>query len=146
MLFTINRGNVPDCPYRQEDIVHFMTTTNAIIEAGLSFVFYDYNATLGIATCYNEIGELAKIDWPIFFETPTIDGYCRYWHSVLDRPRYILRMETRQAEFLVHGAVPLRLFVGVGTFDEQKAAEVRAALDAAGLTLPVKAKPGWYYD
>jgi ssDNA thymidine ADP-ribosyltransferase, DarT len=54
-------------------------------------------------------------------------------------------METRQAEFLVHGAVPLKLFVGVGTYNEYKAAEVRAIFQGAGVRCPVKAKSGWYY-
>jgi hypothetical protein len=145
MLFTINNGNVPDCPYRQEDIVHFIASANDIIAEGFPYVFYDYNATLDIATPHNDLASLPNIDWPIFFEDPRIDGYCRYWHSVRDKPRYVLRMETRQAEFLIHGAVPLRLMLGVGTCNEAKANEVRAIFAAANVQCAVKAKPGWYY-
>jgi hypothetical protein len=145
MLYTINNGNVPDCPHRQHDIVHFMTTVETVISNKLSYIFYDYNATLGIATCYNDIRDLDKIDWDLFREAPRIDGYCKYWHSVVNNPRYILRQETRQAEFLVHKSVPLQLIIRVGVYNEAKAAEVIKIFENAGIELPIEAKPGWYF-
>jgi hypothetical protein len=53
MLMAINGGKVEGCTYRQHDIVHFETTVEAIVDKGLAFVFYDYNATLDFATCYS---------------------------------------------------------------------------------------------
>lgn len=145
MLGAINVGKVPGCEHRQDSIVHFMISLDAVVKAGLPFVFYNYNATLGIAECFNELVDLDKIDWPLFFESPRIAGYCKYWNSRIDNPRYALRMETRQAELLVHEAVPLSLVGGIGTYNDAKAEEVRAVLDGAGVELPVKAKPGWYF-
>ena len=145
MLFTINVGNVDGCSHRQQDIVHLATTVFAVCEAHLKFIFYNYNATLSIAECFDDLADLDKIDWPLFFEEPTIDGYCKYWHSRLDPPEHALRMETRQAEFLVHREVPLEAFECIGVIDESKADEVRAILDAAGIDLPVAVKPGWYF-
>ena len=145
MLFTINRGNVPDCPHRQEDIIHLMTTVEAISDAGLRSVFFNYNATLDIAECFNNLNDLDRIDWDLFFEAPQIEGYCRYWHSRMDNARYVRRMETRQAEFLVHERVPLDLIRGIGTYDEEKADEVRRILAAANVQLPVRMKSGWYF-
>jgi hypothetical protein len=145
MLFTINEGNVPDCPYRQQDIVHFVTTVEAVKSNELAFVFYDYNATLSIATCYNDLKDISKIDWSLFHENPCLDGYCRFWHSRMDNPRYVLRRETRQAEFLVHTKFPLKLMTMVGAYDEAKAAEVRRIFDEAGVRLQVEAKPAWYF-
>lgn len=78
MLRTIEGGNVDDCPYRQKDIVHFESTVEAVTANGLHYVFYDYNATLDIATCYSYVKHLAKIDWPLFHESPCLDGYCQY--------------------------------------------------------------------
>jgi hypothetical protein len=46
MLRTIDGGNVENCPYCQADIAHLVTTVDAIVESGLPYVFYDYNATL----------------------------------------------------------------------------------------------------
>lgn len=145
MLFTINNGNVPDCPYRQPDIVHFVTTVETIAENELPFVFYDYNATLTIATCYSDLKDLDKIDWALFYENPCLDGYCKYWNSRRDVPKYFLRQETRQAEFLVHTRVPLKLMAMVGAYNEEKAAEVRHIFEDADLELKVQAKPAWYF-
>ena len=145
MLFTINKGNVADCPYRQQDIVHFMTTVEAVIADQLPYVFYDYNATLSIATCYSHVKNLDKIDWDLIHELPCMDGYCRYWHSILGNPRYILRQRTRQAEFLVHKSVPLKLIAMVGAFNEAKAEQVREIFEEAGIELQVQAKPEWYF-
>ena len=145
MLFTINKGNVPDCSHRQEDIVHFITTAESTDDAGLSSVFFNYNATLDIAECFNDLDDLDQIDWDLFFEFPRIDGYCRYWHSRMDNPRYVRRMETRQAEFLVHERVPLDLIGGIGTYDQEKADEVQRILADADVELPVQVKSGWYF-
>ncbi|NDB70781.1 MAG: DUF4433 domain-containing protein, partial [Methylocystaceae bacterium] len=66
MLFTINQGNVAGCNHRQQDIAHLVTTIDAVVAANLSYVFYDFNATLGFATCFSQLQDLAKIDWPLF--------------------------------------------------------------------------------
>ena len=145
MLFTINNGNVPDCPHRQPDIVHLVTTVETITENELPFVFYDYNATLSIATCYNDLTDLKRINWPLFYESPCLDGYCKYWNSRRDIPKYFLRQETRQAEFLVHRKVPLKLITMVAAYNEEKVAEVRQIFEGAGIELPVQAKSAWYF-
>jgi hypothetical protein len=143
MLYTINQGNMDGCPHRQPDIVHLVTTVEAVSEAGLRFVFYNYNATLDFADCFNDLDELDQIDWPLFFDEPKIDGFCKFFHNVRDKPKYAQRMETRQAEFLVHETVPLSLLEGIGVCNEAKAEEVREIL--GDLQLPVRARPGWYF-
>lgn len=145
MLMAINEGRVDGCDYRQPDIVHFATTVEAIVEAGLAFVFYDHNATLDFADCYNDLDDLDNIDWKLFYESPRRDGYCAYWFSTANNPRYIRRMETRQAEFLVHQGVPLDLVDCIGVYSETKAAEVRDILHKTGTRIPVEVKTDWYY-
>jgi len=145
MLLTINSGNVHGCAHRQEDIVHFMIKLDDIVKNDLIFVFFNYNATIVIAECFDDLADMDKIDWPLFFETPKIDGYCMYWKSRLDPPHHARRMETRQAEFLVYESVPLSLVSGIGTYNQAKADQVRDILTTAGVDLPVKAKPVWYY-
>jgi hypothetical protein len=146
MLMAVNGGRVEGCPHRQEDIVHFVTTVEAIVTEDLPYVFYDYNATLSIATCYSQLRDLDKIDWELFHEAPRMDGYCKYWNSRVDNPRYIRRKETRQAEFLVHKSVPLNLMETVGVYSASKAAEVREIFDEAGVELQVEVKSAWYYQ
>lgn len=145
MLFTINEGNVPDCPHRQQDIIHLVTSVDAVISSGLPYVFYNYNATLDIANCYNNVKHLDEIDWDLFHETPRLDGYCKYWNSVLSNPRYVLRQETRQAEFLIYGSVPLKVIAVVGAYDKTKVDQVREILDGTGVDLEVEDKPDWYF-
>ena len=145
MLMAINGGRVENCPYRQADIAHLVTTVEAIVESGLPYVFYDYNATLDIATCYSDLKDLNKIDWPLFYEQPRMDGYCKYWNSRVDIAKYVTRMETRQAEYLVHKSVPLDLISGVGVYSEEKAAQVREVFEDADIEIPVEVKTAWYY-
>ena len=145
MLMAINSGRVEGCPHRQEDIVHFVTTVEAIVAAHLAYVFYDYNATLSIATCYSDLEDLDKIDWELFHESPRLDGYCKYWHSLMDNLKYVRRMETRQAEFLVHKSVPLNVIKSVGVYSAAKAEQVREIFDDADVGLPVEVKSAWYY-
>lgn len=145
MLMTINYGNVEGCPYRQQDIAHLQTTVEAIAEEDLPFVFYDYNATLNFSTCYNNPRDLDKINWELFHEPPQMDGYCRYFHNRVDDPRYILRKETRQAEFLVHKGVPLELTEVVGVYSTEKADTVRKIFEDADIDIPVEVKPDWYF-
>ena len=145
MLMAINSGRVEGCTHRQEDIVHFVTTVEAIVAAHLAYVFYDYNATLSIATCYSDLEDLDKIDWELFHECPRLDGYCKYWHSLMDNLKYVRRMETRQAEFLVHKSVPLNVIKSVGVYSAAKAEQVREIFDDADVGLPVEVKSAWYY-
>lgn len=145
MLMTIDKGNVEGCPHRQQDIAHLQTTVEIMVAKDLPFVFYDYNATLSIATCYNDLKDLDKIDWELFHEAPQMDGYCKYFNSRIDNPRYIRRKETRQAEFLVHQSVPLNLIQLVGVYSAAKAEQVQKVFDEAKIKIAVEVKAAWYF-
>src|ERR1700680_4375957 len=84
MLMAVHGGRVDGCPYRQEDIVHFESSVEAVVEEELPFVFYDYNATLNIATCYNNLKDMAKINWELFHEAPRMDGFCQFFQNRVD--------------------------------------------------------------
>lgn len=108
-------------------------------------MFYDYNATLIYATCYSDLRDLDKINWELFHETPRLDGYCKFWLNQPNNPRYIRRMETRQAEFLVHERFPLELVRSIGVYSSAKAEEVEEILDDANIEIPVVVKSAWYF-
>ena len=145
MLMVVNDGRVENCPYRQSDIAHLVTTVEEIVARGLPYVFYDFNATLDISTCYSDLEDLDEIDWPLFYESPRLDGYCKYWNSRVDNPTHIRRMETRQAEFLVHKSVPLNLIKGVGVYNKERAEQVREIFKKEEIDIPVEVKTAWYY-
>jgi len=145
MLKTIDSGNVPNCTYRQDDIVHLTTTVEAVGAASLPFVFTNYHAVKAFAEFFSAVADLDKIDWDLFFESPRIDGYCKFWHNPHSKPRYVRRMETRQAEFLVHGAIPLAAIAQIGVRTENMAGQVNGALQGTGWNPEVRIVPGWYF-
>ncbi|NYT32852.1 DUF4433 domain-containing protein [Rhizobium sp. WYCCWR 11128] len=145
MLNTINQGNVQGCDYRQDDIVHLVSTAQAVAAFPLPFVFTDYHAVMQMATFYGDLQDLGNIDWPLFFEAPLSAGYCRYWHNPSSKVRYATRMETRQAEFLVHSAVPLALIPQIGVRSQAMAQRVQTALVNSPWQPNIQIIPGWYY-
>ncbi len=86
MLKTIDSGNVVGCAYRQDDIVHLTTTVDAMIAAGLPFVFTNYHAVKAFAEFFNDPKDLDKIDWELFLNQPKLAGYCKYWHNPIRSP------------------------------------------------------------
>jgi hypothetical protein len=146
MLMAINGGRVGGCDWRQSDIVHFETTVEMALADGAPFVFYDMNATLDFSTPYNDLARLQEVDWDLLTETPTMDGFCRYWMSKQDPPRYAMRMEKRQAEFLVKGSLSLGRIRRIGVINQSKQAEVSAILQKAGVMLQVDIMSDWYFQ
>ncbi len=145
MLKTLNSGNVPGCNYRQGDIVHLVTSVDLVVGAELPFVFYDYNATLGYSTPYNDLQQLKKIDWDLFFESPKLDGYCKYWFSKADMPGKEKRMETRMAEFLVNDELDINHIQLIGVVDDNKKVIVEDILASNDITIDVQVKTDWYF-
>ncbi|MDE1713603.1 DUF4433 domain-containing protein (plasmid) [Chromobacterium amazonense] len=143
MLFAIHGGQVDGCTLRQDDIVHWVTTVDAVTANGAPFVFYDRNATLRYSVASTDLADLdSLVAWDELLAKPQLDGYCQYWQNNAKHPD---RMERRMAEFLVHERVPLQQMLGLGVYKQAKAEEVRAILDVHGLNLPVKVKQAWYF-
>jgi hypothetical protein len=145
MLMTINSGNVPTCPYRQDDIVHLVSNAQSIDDLGLPFVFTDLHAALDYARFFDAIEDLDEIAWDLFHENPKMDGYCQYWMSKHTPAKYAQRREIRQAEFLVHGRLPLAAITQIGVRNENMEARVRAALTGTDWQPPIVRHPSWYY-
>lgn len=145
MLMAINGGRVPGCTLAQEDILHFETTVDRVVGGGARFVFYDRNATLAFSQAFTDVAQLSTVAWDLLTEDPTLDGFCKYWKSVLTNPRYADRMERRQAEFLVRQRVPLGAISRIGVANDTKAQIVRGILAAAKVPLPVEVKTDWYF-
>ncbi len=146
MLYAINSGRVDGCVWRQADIVHLETTVEAVVAAGLPYVFYDRNASLQYSVPYTTVAHLdSAVAWDLLTERPVLDGFCQYWQNRADNPRYVARMEQRQAEFLAKNHVPLEVFTRMGVMNAQKQAEVQSLLAAAGVNLRVDVKRDWYF-
>jgi ssDNA thymidine ADP-ribosyltransferase, DarT len=146
MLYAINRGSVTACDWRQEDIVHFETTVQAVTALNQAFVFYDRNATLAFSTPYTDLARLDEVvAWDLITEAPQLDGFCQYWQNNAANPRYADRMERRQAEFLVKTQVPLTCVTRLGVIDAVRQAEAQAVLAESGVYLQVDVMRSWYF-
>jgi hypothetical protein len=145
MLMTINSGNVPNSPYRQDDIVHLVSNAQAIAALGLPFVFTDLHAALDYAHFFGALEDLKEIAWDLFYEAPQFDGYCQFWMSKHTPAKYAQRKEIRQAEFLVHERLPLAAITQIGVRNESMEARVRAALAGTNWQPEIVRHPGWYY-
>jgi hypothetical protein len=136
MLFSISKGNVPTYQEGQASVVYLVTTVGAVRSAGLSAVFTEGNAGAGFVT-FREDEPLqleAAVDWPLMKQ--------RYWFDTPDDPG---RANRRQAEYLVHGSVPISLIRWAGAMTDEVAGSLRTAFASASLTVDVRVVPGWYY-
>lgn len=145
MLMTINSGNVPNSPYRQDDIVHIVSSVQCVAARRLPFVFTDLHAALDYARFFNTLKDLNEIAWDLFYEDPQLDGYCKYWVSRHQPAKYAQRREIRQAEFLVHRRVPLAAVAQIAVRNAEMQARVSAALAGTSWQPHIGQHPDWYY-
>jgi hypothetical protein len=142
---TINSGNVPNSPYRQDDIVHLVSSAQRVVAFGRPFVFTDLHAALDYARFFGALEHLTEIAWDLFYEQPQLDGYCQYWMSRHTPAKHAQRKEIRQAEFLVHERLPLAAITQIAVRNENMEARVRAALAGTNWQPDIVRHPGWYY-
>lgn len=144
MLYTLINGNVEEAQEnKQENIIYFVTDFNTVSD--LDYVFTDYHAILEYAGYYTNPQDFDKIQWPLFFEPPLLDGYCRYFHSVLENPKYVKRKEAREAEFLIKNKINLEKILYIAVFNEETQRLVEQKLRFSGLNISVQIKRDWYF-
>lgn len=147
MLDTINRGNVPNCDHRQQDIAHLVLHAQSVAHGGLPFVFTDVHAVLDppLVNFFNDLAHLDRVHWDLLLEDPRLAGYCKYYFSSHTNPKYATRREARQAEFLIHGTVPVGLIVRISVVDAAAQARVAQQLAGTGWNPVVEVVCGWYF-
>jgi hypothetical protein len=135
MLYTINLGNVPQYQEGQNWIVHLLIDGEKVAADGLDFTYTDGHAVMEISTFHDDLSEVAThVDLELMKQ--------RYWYDTLQDPD---RKRRRQAEFLVHGAVPWSRVERIGvrtTACRDRAADVLAS---AKHSPPIDVRPDWYY-
>ncbi|UUO22874.1 DUF4433 domain-containing protein [Colwellia sp. M166] len=147
MLSAIHHGRVNNCQYDQTGIIYFETTIELALKNDLQdFVFYDRNATLDYSQCFTDLRMLSSsVDWATMTESPRLDGFCKYFMNSHANPRYVDRVEKRQAEFLIKEKVPLTLMTRIGVLNQARAQEVNAILARNGVNLAVEVMTDWYF-
>lgn len=130
----------------QEGIVTLETTvTRATAHDPRGFVFYDMNASLAYSKAYDDLAHLNAVAWDLLTESPTLDGFCTFWQSKPEPARYAQRKEKRQAEFLVHGGVPLSAITRIGVCSAKALGAAQTALAASPLQSLLTVRSDWYY-
>jgi hypothetical protein len=106
MLYTINRGNVPNYTQGQAALIHLVSDVEDIDARGLEFVFTDGHAVMEFTTFFDDLYDLDNIDWDVMES--------RYWFDTNEDND---RKRRRQAEFLVRNIFPWELITEIGVIN-----------------------------
>jgi hypothetical protein len=128
MLYPIKCGH-PDYAGGQDDVIHLVSSINAVTTRQLDWVFTDRHAELNYAIYYDDLADLSFVDWTVM--------PLQYWNDPGECK------EKRQAEFLVFEFFPWVCFQAVGVRTQTVADRVRAIVQKS--TPPIVVEPSWYY-
>jgi hypothetical protein len=135
MLFRLEREHGEGNGDGQRPLVYAVADSDLVVAAGLQCVFSDGNAAHGLTQFSAELTQMgATVDWPLMGAV--------VWANT---PEDGDRVRRRQAEFLVHGAVPLDLVEELAVFDESVRLRVEELLAQTGRALPVVVRRDWYF-
>lgn len=133
MLYRIHTGhNVARVD--QSAIAYLVSSAQAVASAGLGFVFYDRHSLARVASCHDDLARLDAVD----FQT----CYATQWNTT---PQFPDRQEKKQAEFLVHKAMPWTLVGKLGVANAAAAARVNAVLGESVRRPRVSVERSWSY-
>lgn len=133
MLLRLHTGRNVE-PVEQSRLVYLVSTAQRIHSSGLPFVFTDRHSLAKVARFYDSLDDLRRVD----FATCN----ARQWSNTLERPD---RQEKKQAEFLVHKAMPWALVERIGVFDLPTKHQVCRLLPDHGTVPAVEVERNWYY-
>jgi len=134
MLNAIYHSQVSTYQGGQAPIVHLVTTTEAVAEAGLTSVFTEGAAEIAFSRFFTDPADFVNIHWDVMTAT--------WWNDTQEHPD---RKRQRQAEFLAHEFMPWELIHGIGVFNHAMKSATEAAIGNAAHQPPVFVSRSWYY-
>src|SRR4051812_19135854 len=135
MLYRIQRGGVESVSSDPARLVYVVSSTEAVIDAGLGYVFTDGNAAAAFTEFHDDAERLEEVvDWALMRAT--------MWANTPEDPD---RRRRRGAEFLVHRALPFELVDELCVYDAATWSAAAAAADDAGWDVVVRIRRGWYF-
>jgi len=129
MLYALKMQPIP-----QDDIVYFMTNTQAIQKNSLQYIFTNAHAIRRLTNFYTDLKNLSEIDWDVMRAS--------VWTDTDDDPS---RKARRQAEFLVLNEVPLSACLGFSVYSCKAKQKVEKMLKNYNLALPVAIRRHFYF-
>ncbi len=135
MLYTIHMGNVPAYRDGQENILHLVSSAEAVSQANLPFVFTDGHAVVNLSLFYKDLNDLNQVDWKV------IESWS--WHDTRSDND---RRRRKQAELLAHQHFPWQFIQEIGVVNAAIRDQVFALLENAAHKPAVSVRRNWYYD
>ena len=117
-----------------EEIVILVSSIPHIQAQGLDFLFTDSHAYYQWTNFYNNVNDLAKIDWPIL----QARDFAR-------DPNDPAKFERYQAEALIHQSCPISGLLGIVCYTDALKNNIQQLLNEHNLNLSVHARTGWYF-
>jgi|TARA_B100001964_G_scaffold240356_1_gene309935 hypothetical protein len=134
MLFAIHKGAVEDYRESQREILHLVSSIDAVQPGGSPWCFTDGHAEM-LSSFSDDLEDLDEyVDWPIM--------RAHYWADTADDND---RKRRRQAEFLVHRFFPWAAISEIGVVDDEMAMTVSDQLDGSANIPAVNIQRSWYY-
>ncbi|WP_338583337.1 DUF4433 domain-containing protein [Pseudomonas sp. MAG733B] len=118
-----------------DEIVILVSSLHRVEKLGLPFVFTNAHAYPDWTDYYSDLANLDQIDWSILQR--------RDFKRDPDDPR---KMERYQAEALIHHHLPITGLLGIMCHTDAMKVRIEKDVAARGLTLPVHARPKWYFQ
>jgi hypothetical protein len=135
MLLNIKTGWNGITRRANAEIVVLVSSVQAMQQGGVTMLFTDRHAYMATARWSSDPAELATmIDWDILRS-----------HDFARSDLYPDKKDRYQAEALAHGHVPVPALIGIGCASPAERPRIESMASAAGLTLPVRPRPEWYF-
>lgn len=134
MLLNIHTGYYGVTQRPNEDIVILVSSIPKLIASKIPFVFTNGHAYMQGTDYFNSSSDLDEIDWKIL----KARDFAKDANDPGKKGRY-------QAEALAHKHVPIEALLGMACYNDTLKLQLEKQVSARGLTLPVKAIPGWYF-
>lgn len=136
MLLRLESAEVSGYAHGQEPLVYIVSDALTVACAGRAFVFTDGHSLAANTRWFDDLRRLNEVDWEAVLS--------RYWANTPEDPD---RQRRKQAEFLVHRALPWELVSRIVVLSEQAATKVESILSGhPGAHHPeVGARREWYY-
>lgn len=135
MLGAIHKGYVSAYQDGQANILHLVSSAEAVAQASLPFVFTDGHAVIQLSLFYNDLKDLNQVDWKV------IQSW-KWSNTQEDNDR----LRRKQAEFLVHQHFSWQLIQEIGVINTAIKDQVLALLENEEHKPLVSIQRKWYYD
>jgi hypothetical protein len=133
MLYCIKHGYISVTQRPMSEIIYMVSTIEAVVNARIPFVFYDGHAYDGLSTPYEDLVHLGEVDMKAV--------NAKHWNDPAD-PDLKRR---KQAEFLVHRALPFGHVSHILTYDADTLLKVNAMLRTSSHQPKVQTQANLYF-